>query len=282
MRLRQLATTQSIVFLAPPEVHQSILDLRNKTSTDSIDSHDVICWLLEQTCVGIEQVQPLYYSQGADFCRRTAAASNNPEFLVKPDQREKYLASLRQIEQQTLEQLYDPKASRKPEMPIGNLRPKISNFMKNLNNLRKGFQDTDNDVYSLALQEVEQEREVAFEVETVREVQKPVRFSALQFGGLHGDIMTFAMTGRLAVGSTGYEHVFVALRRTALGLKYKITSEAISSNLYVTTEFTKTVNVLVPSSRPDDNFQVSYPFQQTLFNFYSLYSRKFRRLTLLA
>jgi hypothetical protein len=79
MRLRQLATTQEIVFFAPPEVHQSILDLRKKSSEDKIDSYDVVCWLLEQTCSGIEQLQPLYYSQGIDFCRRTQAALSYPD-----------------------------------------------------------------------------------------------------------------------------------------------------------------------------------------------------------
>lgn len=41
MRLRQLGTTQSIAFLIPPEVHQSIADLRGKTTHESIDSADV-------------------------------------------------------------------------------------------------------------------------------------------------------------------------------------------------------------------------------------------------
>jgi len=41
MRLRQLASLQSVVFFAPPEVNQSILDLRRKMSSVQIDSRDV-------------------------------------------------------------------------------------------------------------------------------------------------------------------------------------------------------------------------------------------------
>lgn len=41
MRLRQLATTQSVQFFIPPEVWQSILDVQGKSSFDSIDSSDV-------------------------------------------------------------------------------------------------------------------------------------------------------------------------------------------------------------------------------------------------
>lgn len=84
MRLRQLATSQEVVFFAPPEVHQSILDLR-KNSEGTIDSYDVVCWLLEQTCSGIEQLQPLYYSQGIDFCRRTQAALSHPDISDEVD-----------------------------------------------------------------------------------------------------------------------------------------------------------------------------------------------------
>lgn len=83
MRLRQLGTTQAIVFVAPPEVHQSILDLRRMPENGIVNSYDVICWLLEQTCNGIEQMQPLYYAQGADYCHRIQAALNNSHFFER-------------------------------------------------------------------------------------------------------------------------------------------------------------------------------------------------------
>ena len=255
MRLRQLATTQSVVFFAPPEVHQCILDLRKKKSGDLIDSYDVICWLLEQTCSGIEQLQPLYYSQGAEFCRRTQAASDNTDFLFNSSQRDAYTGALRQTEQQTLQQFYEPKLKSKPATVHENLSPQITGFMKELNTQRKGFQDNSNAVHGSALQEVEQEREVAFEVETIREVQKPIHYSHLSFLGLHKDIIRFTKTGRLTAGSEGYEPALVALQRTALGLKYEISSEAAAPRLYVSTEFTRTVSL--PRGRPNDNFQVS-------------------------
>jgi hypothetical protein len=77
----------------------------------------------------------------------------------------------------------------------------------------------------------------------------------MSFAGLHRDIISFIKTGRLAAGSAGYEQAFVALRRTALGVKYGIRGEATGSKLYVSMEFTKTV--VVPRGRPNDNFQVS-------------------------
>lgn len=65
MRLRQLGTTQSITFIAPPEVDQSILDMRQKGRTGYIDSYDVIVWLLTQTCDNIRDLQPLHYANAS-------------------------------------------------------------------------------------------------------------------------------------------------------------------------------------------------------------------------
>lgn len=127
--------------------------------------------------------------------------------------------------------------------------------MKELNTRRKAFQDTGGVVQGSALQEVEQEREVAHEVEAVREVQKPVHYSALSFPGLHRDIASFVQTGRLAAGSAGYEQAFVTLRRTALGIKNGVSGEATASKLYVSAEFTKTIKLT--QHRPNDNFLVS-------------------------
>lgn len=144
-------------------MHQSILDLQNKTPSDNLDSFDVVCWLLEQTCSGIEQLQPLFFSQGADFCRRAQAGLANPDFLVDSDQRNSYLTSIRLVEQQTLEKLYGTTTKAKATKPLTSASPKISEFIKELNVRRKGFQDSGNAVHGSALQEVEQEREVAYE-----------------------------------------------------------------------------------------------------------------------
>ncbi|KAL0254519.1 hypothetical protein SLS55_009995 [Diplodia seriata] len=250
MRMRQLATTQSVVFFATPEVHQSIRDHRSTDRRGAIDSYDVVCWLLEQTCAGLEQLQPLYYAQGVDFCRRSQACIDNPDILTDADQRENCLKELRHVEHQTLEQMYKPKTKTKVSNPSSAFSPQLAGLMKELNTLRKGFQDDGNAVHASALQEVEQEREVAHEVENIREVQEPVYFSPIKFPGLHHDIKSFALTGRLVAGSFGYEHMFICLRGTALGSKHRINPEIITSNLFVSKQFTKTVVL----NQPDDNF----------------------------
>lgn len=217
----------------------------------------MISWLLKQTCDGIEQLQPLYFSQGTDFCHRTQAAIDNKDFLLDDSQRDSYVNALQHKEQRTLKQLYQPRIKSKPAISSVYSSPALAGFMEELNIRRKGFQDTGNAVHGSALQEVEQEREVEFEVETetIREVQKPIHYSPFSFSGLHPDIISFLRTGRLFKSSASYEPLHSTIRRTHLGQKYVIRSDGINSRLFVSMEFSKTVMNL--STRSSDGFQVS-------------------------
>ncbi|KAK4169727.1 hypothetical protein QBC43DRAFT_37606 [Cladorrhinum sp. PSN259] len=251
MRLRQLGRSQAVTFFVPVEVYQVIADLRGKSTFDKIDSHDVICWLLDNTCDGIEQLQPLYISQGMDFCRRTQAALDNPNFLTDPSERQDYIAAIKQNELQTLQDMYEPKVKGGKANEFKSSNPSVAAFAKELKIRRKGFQDTGRAVHGSALQEVEQEREVAFEVEAVRQVKKPVRCDPLSFPGLHRDIEIFARTGRLPVDSYTIQPVFRLLSRTFLGGKYRVAAKGchLESRLYVSAEFGKTVKYCTELSR---------------------------------
>lgn len=255
MRLRQLGFTQCLTFFAPPEVHQNILDLRNKKHSDRLDSSDVICWLLEQTCSANEQLQQLYFAQGADFFRRTHAAWEYSSFLTNLDHRTAYLRVLQQPEQQTLEQLYKPKLDSKHATTDAYFFPELHGFIEELRVRQESSRINSGMIHSSALEQVEQEREVTFEIEEVWKVQKPVHFEALSFPGLNPVILHSTKTGEL-LGSQGYEQAFTALERTGLGLNLGINAAATHSRLYVSTEFTRTVEM---KGRPNDNFLVSKP-----------------------
>ena len=180
---------------------------------------------------------------------------DNPDFVLGSGQREKYLQILRQVEQQTLERLYGVGTKAKPSVGQGILCPEVGAFMKELSRQRKGFQDTGDAVHGSALQEVEQEREVAYEVQVVRVLQKPSHYQPLSFPGLHKDIVNFVKTGRLAVDPNGYESAINALRRTKIGRKYGVSIGGTSGKLFISREFTRTVQL--PFDRSYDNFQVS-------------------------
>ncbi|KAI5863834.1 hypothetical protein GGS23DRAFT_516098 [Durotheca rogersii] len=251
MRLRQLGTTQSVVFFAPPEVNQSIRDLCAKKDNEWISSRDVIHWLINNTCDGIEQLQPLYYSQGVDFCNRMQAIDEFPDFLTDDDQRAGFIDAIKHTERQTLQKLYGPQTKAKASS-VTRWNPKIAEFVEKLEMRRKNFQDTGQAVHPSALQEVEQERETEFEVETVRQVKKPMPYTPYSFPGLHRDLETFARTGRIPAGSDIFVHALKALSRTFLGKKYKVNPEVASSQLFISREFERTVKLVIESA--NDNF----------------------------
>ncbi|KPM37446.1 hypothetical protein AK830_g9109 [Neonectria ditissima] len=252
MRLRQLGTTQSVTFFVPPEVHQGIADLQEKTMYEPIDSEDVIEWLLNNTCESIEQLQPLYYSQGKDFCRRMQATLSNPNFLKIKSQRDKYVATIKQDEQQTLQQLYDPKQKARGMQQQTSTNKELRSFINELDTRRRTFQDTGRAVRAAALQQVEQEREVAFEVESVRQVKRPQHYAAHSFQSLHSDLEVFARTGNMPADAHYFTHVFASLSKTGLGRKFRVSRNATDSRLFVTGEFEKTIKQKLDDAM--DNF----------------------------
>ncbi|PYI00078.1 hypothetical protein BO71DRAFT_454866 [Aspergillus ellipticus CBS 707.79] len=247
MRLRQLGTTQSIIFIAPPEVHQSIMDTCEKSASSSIDSSDVVRWLLHQTCSNNRDLEPLFFSQGADFCRRIQAAEDNANFLQDLSTRERYMQALQKPERQTLEQLYGPQRSNASETescgdstPLA-FRGNVAEFMKTLQERQRKNNATHNSIVSSALEEVEQEREVAYEIEEEREVQRPLKMEAYEFPGLHPTLLKFAKKGFLKrLGVVGAASV---VNLTELRRKYDIRTNELLPNLYVSDEFPKTVKL---------------------------------------
>lgn len=91
--------------------------------------------------------------------------------------------------------------------------------------------------------EVEQEREVQIEVETVREVKKPLHATPAKQKQLHKDVGSFAETGRLVASSEAFQQAFVALRQTALGRRLGISDNATRSRLFVSQDFSNVVEI---------------------------------------
>ena len=152
MRLRQLAISQSVVFFAPPEVHQSIVNCRGQAAKGTIDSHDVIVWLLEQTCCSIEQLQPLYISQGLEYCRRRLAAQRYPDASSQVEQRKAYLRVLEQPERYSLENLYAPDQKAKSRPIDAKGFPEIAGYVEKLNAMKKGLRNNGDIVQALTHQ----------------------------------------------------------------------------------------------------------------------------------
>jgi hypothetical protein len=169
------------------------------------------------------------------------AALDHPKFSTEKAERKAYVQAIKQDEKQSLQNLYEPKTkSRLLGMHTSN-NEMLRGFIQELNARRKTFQDTGKAVHASALQEVEQEREVAFEVESVRQVKKPQHYAALSFPGLNTSLEAFIRTGRLPADNNYFIHVSRALARTGVGRKYKVQSGITKSKLFETVEFGRTI-----------------------------------------
>ncbi|KAH7109116.1 hypothetical protein B0J11DRAFT_449300 [Dendryphion nanum] len=257
MRLRQLGTTQSVCFFAPPEVNQSIIDITKIHPAQKLDSAHVIHWLLHSTCEQLESLSPLFYTHGMEFCRRTQGALDSLDYLTNPNHKIGYLKVLRQQERQSLIQLYEPKIKTLTieNQAVTYTAPRLKAFTNELSARRRAFRDTGNAVHASALQEVEQQREVEVEVEVekVREVQRPNWYRPFLFERLDHYIVKFVTTGHLSPRhSAGYDHMFDFLKRTAAGQKHGVMKPKDHSRLYLTREFSLTVRC--PPNKPDDSF----------------------------
>lgn len=243
MRLRQLGTTQSVRFVAGREVDVMIRDHCKKPDHARLDSHDVISWLLEQTCDTIESLQPLYISQGREYCARTQAAIDFPEAATSSEQRLAYLNKVHLEEDHSLENLYMPKSQLKRLATSKGTSKKIAGYLdqldqdqQQLQNLSKAFQARTFDET-----EVEQEVEAEIEAEAVRQIQKPPIVEPLTPRGPHADVIHFARTGRIVDRSAGYERMAHVLARSRTARKHEVITNPLEPRLFVTTEFEQAV-----------------------------------------
>ncbi|PNP55340.1 hypothetical protein THARTR1_04482 [Trichoderma harzianum] len=260
MRLRQLRTTQSVMFFAPPEVDMSIRDVCRLPTDTHIESRHVIFWLLEQTCRANEDLQPLFQAQGNDFCRRTNALLKYPDSLTSEDSKRNLLKRLQRPEHQTLMQMYGDTSRSSTSQGLENM---LSSRLQDFTN-RLSQYDTSGvceaDVFGEV--EQEQERELEVQLETQREVQRPIHYRALDYPGLSAAILGFFQTGKLDTMEKDIQHAFDYIRNTEVGKKHEIYDT--DSRLFVSEEFGRTIEL--PSNRSSVGDRFLRPVEWVLWS----------------
>ncbi|KAL8968995.1 MAG: hypothetical protein Q9197_004578 [Variospora fuerteventurae] len=175
MRLRQLGHGQSLMFVAPPEVHQEIV---NAASTAELNGLDVIKWALEQSCLQIQRNQPLRVTQGLHYferleimdeindCLRTTAQTDGSSLPTD------VISDVVEFEAQSLHDLYAPEHMREKD-GSGLITRSRSNTDKAVQDLLKIWDQIDLGASKGAKIHEEHEREVAHEVEQETQIERP-------------------------------------------------------------------------------------------------------------
>ncbi|KAL8885570.1 MAG: hypothetical protein Q9215_006588 [Flavoplaca cf. flavocitrina] len=176
MRLRQLGQGQSLMYVAPPEVHHNIVAI---TATSPITGRSVIEWALEQSCLQIERNQLLRVVQGLSYHNRQEALDVLKERLSSLGGDEETSAEglgedMIEHEAQSLQDLYAPDAMREGTDSdlVRNSRSKSDPGVQEL----VALWDRINPHASRnANMHEELEREVGHEVEQETQIERPPR-----------------------------------------------------------------------------------------------------------
>ena len=189
------------MFLASPEVHQSIAELPGRPE-DQLDGYDVIAWSLEQSCQSIERSQPLRILQGLNHRRRQLTRKrfsekypNLDDLAEEIDASSELVTAFREKEEQRLQDLYAPTPMKDNELP-GIIESSQYVSDPTVQELLKMWRALDSAGSEGASMHEEHEREVAHEVEQENQIQRPPKLNALP-RAVDPDLEDFIATGQL-------------------------------------------------------------------------------------
>lgn len=252
MRLRKLGQGQSLMFVAPPEVHQSIIELTGKPGSD-IDGYDVVAWSLEQSCLSIERSQPLRVLQGLSHHQRqkhmASFAKSYPildDVAKETDATLGVISAFREKEEQRLTDLYAPASLKTSTVPsvIDSSQTDTDPIVQELLSM---WRSVDFSISEGASMQEEHEREVAHEVEQETQIQRPPRLKALE-RGVDRLLRQYVLTG-----ST---HILQNFLRAYDVVSHTSAKDAVAAELLghlrVTADFIRTVD------RPNSGHYDSY------------------------
>lgn len=178
MRLRKLAQGQSLLYVAPPEVYQNIMELSGKPALE-LDGDDVVAWSLDQSCQSIERSQPLRILQGLSYSQRQAVMENFSNthidlgsLVTEIDLSSDLVKAFREKEEQRLNSLYAPVQLKTNILPsiIESSQGSSDPMVKQLVEMWVGMNSAISEGASM---HEEHEREVSHEVEEETQVERP-------------------------------------------------------------------------------------------------------------
>ena len=189
---------------------------------------------------------------------------------------------MRQKENHSLSELYMPTDKRTAIDPPNKLRsPTLVEYANRLKDISQSFEHNAHAVQAVTLQEVEQEREVAVEAETVRYVslllqgcshftptsltakctanirltratQGPPHRVPLEHQAVKGGMRQFCVDGIFGDKNLPFKQALLSIRKTRIGTRYGVFAGATKTPFFVTQDFTDTVEL--PDTNKDDTY----------------------------
>lgn len=235
MRMRKLAVSQSLSFFAPPEVDSNIRALM-KNPAATIDSADVLRWVIYQSCESLKRQKSTWVVKGLLHRRRQIASSKYLLGEGEVSDADAFLNTIREREGRSLPDLYGVSSSLERGFPFDlSVQEKSDPTMQMLT---KEWEAGDRSSLNAPNVDEEQEREVLHEVEQEREVEKAVNIKP-QKPSVCPVLLPLVETGKAPKVPDGLYPAFEILIYTRLSDQYL--RHEWPFHVVVTVDFMRTV-----------------------------------------
>ena len=246
LRVRKLNHTQSVIFIAPPEVDNSIREVLNLPPDHSIDSATVVKWTMYQSCLAVKRQRSQWVLRGMAQSQRRLAFNAHVNDNGEVQHNAAYLEKVRERESQPLSVIYGPLKRKSKGPPYTFARADRND--KIVDRLIQIWSNADSQTVEECGQDEEQEREVLHEVERVHELYRPVTARPSQ-PKICQELSHWIRNGPGASCPQGVKPPFDILHQTTLSKK--AAALVWSSNIFVTEDYLQTV-VMKQSNNGDD------------------------------
>ncbi|KZP04846.1 hypothetical protein FIBSPDRAFT_1054420 [Athelia psychrophila] len=245
MRMRKLGNGQSVMFFAPSEVDEKIRVLATKTPNEDIEVMDILRWSMTETCTDIQHHAPMWAEQGYDHDRRNTAWHETAYSSSRNDLKAAWLRP----EAHTLAELYGDGLI--PESSYSDLSEFSQSDVSEFSQSDRVAQPAEHSIRAIDQRckllgvvqlsnmqmEEEQEREVAHEVQTERQVERPPKAEAAGHE-VHPDLSHLVQNGIIPVGSSQFLPAFSMISGSPSALGER---QTWSPMLLATRDFSSTV-----------------------------------------
>lgn len=253
--MRKLGKGQSVVFCIPKEIEHKIITLKGSQSlAEEIETADVLCWVMMETCHDLRRSVPLWLTQGLRFSRQKVIWNEGVGSMTSKDKDHcDWMSKFLEDEAQSIDTRYRPgQDSLDLLLSLEGADPTMTDEFQ-----QRCADFGVNKLHAASLQE-EQERELSPEAEREFQVERPPRVTPLKHI-VHLDFRHLIDTGDFRLNSKAFMPAFRAFENTAVAKLTSIKLAEFPRHIWATIDF---INTIVPSKGVTNNLDA---FQRSVY-----------------
>ena len=238
MRMRKLGHGQSVIFMVPPDVEQSIQESRIKGEIGNLCVSEILTWTIQQTLSTVRRLAPLWAIQGLRYAKVPCMWSSLIE-ASEAEQREFITQKVLEEDGKSLELRYGVRDTAESCSNFDPVASSMTSWTKEIEQIRSVLQQYQSRRVNESMLQEEQERELSPENEQERQIEKPPLTVALPHH-IHPAVRRFAQNGYLDLSSGAFSPAFTVFDRTTVA-RCDLAPLRQAEDLLATTDFVQSV-----------------------------------------